>query len=556
MSPEKTKGTKKPTGSAPKTGQKPAGKSVPKKDISGKNDGKQPSLAQQNKRKEQSVRSSLPNAMGRDRFAIRQQLDRLRSPKISQEKKAKTLGALRTQLNASVKERKFREKALPAFSYPEELPIASRSSEIVEAIQKNQVVVITGETGSGKTTQIPKMCLAAGRGVEGLIGCTQPRRVAAITVAQRIAEELGEDLGRSVGYKIRFQETGSKSKAPFIKIMTDGVLLAEFQHDPLFTKYDTLIVDEAHERSLNIDFILGILKNLLPKRPDLKVIITSATIDTEKFSKAFGNAPIVEVSGRMYPVEVRYEPLLGDNDENSDAGYVDGAVRAVETIFSRRPKGDILVFMPTENDIRETCDLLQARRFPNALILPLFGRLAGGEQARVFASHSGIKVVVATNVAETSITIPGIRYVVDTGLARISRYSPRTGTTSLPVDKISKSSADQRMGRCGRVAEGICIRLYDEEDYESRPQFTLPEILRANLAEVILRMVASRLPEVQNFPFVDPPDSRSIRDGFNVLRELGALLDPRPGEKGYTLTQKGRTMARLPVDPRIFRHSH
>ncbi|ACL05573.1 ATP-dependent helicase HrpA [Desulfatibacillum aliphaticivorans] len=543
----------KPKGSAPKRGRKPIRKTVPEKKSekpANKAESKE-SLVRKNKRKEQSIRSRLPKAMGRDRHAILRQLDRLRSPKISLDKKSKTLSALQNQVAFSLKERKLREKSRPSFAYPEELPISGRSEEIVEAIQENQVVVITGETGSGKTTQIPKMCLAAGRGVDGLIGCTQPRRVAAVTVAQRIAEELGEDLGKSVGYKIRFKETGGKSEAPFIKIMTDGVLLAEFQHDPFFTKYDTIIVDEAHERSLNIDFILGILKNLLPKRPDLKVIITSATIDTEKFSKAFNDAPIVEVSGRMYPVEVRYEPLLTSGDENSDAGYVDGAVRAVETIFSRRPKGDILVFMPTESDIRETCDLLQARRFPNALILPLFGRLAGGEQARVFARHSGIKVVVATNVAETSITIPGIRYVVDTGLARISRYSPRTGTTSLPVDKISKSSADQRMGRCGRVAEGICIRLYDEEDYESRPQFTLPEILRANLAEVILRMVASRLPEVHNFPFVDPPDPRSIRDGFNVLRELGALLDPRQGEKSYTLTPKGRTMARLPVDPRI-----
>ncbi|MBI9077396.1 MAG: ATP-dependent RNA helicase HrpA [Desulfatibacillum sp.] len=550
MSPENTKGREKSGGATPKNG--PTAPEKPSRDNNpGKPPKPAPSVLQQNKRKEQSIRSGLPKAMDRDRFAIMRELDRLRSPKISLEKKAQALNALRNRLHTSVRERKLREKALPAYNFPHELPISSRSDEIIQTLQKNQVVVITGETGSGKTTQIPKMCLAAGRGVGGLIGCTQPRRVAAVTVAQRIAEELGEELGKSVGYKIRFQETGSKSKAPFIKIMTDGVLLAEFQHDPLFTKYDTIIVDEAHERSLNIDFILGILKNLLPRRPDLKIIITSATIDTEKFSKAFGDAPIVEVSGRMYPVETRYEPILTDSEEGSGAGYVDGAVRAVETIFSRRPQGDILVFMPTENDIRETCDLLQARRFPNALILPLFGRLAGGEQARVFASHSGIKVVVATNVAETSITIPGIRYVVDTGLARISRYSPRTGTTSLPVDKISKSSADQRLGRCGRVAEGICIRLYDQEDYESRPQFTLPEILRANLAEVILRMVASRLPDVEDFPFVDAPDSRSIRDGFNVLRELGALLDPRRGEKGYKLAPKGRTMARLPVDPRI-----
>ena len=507
------------------------------------------SRVRRNKGRISGIRSDISKAMCSHRHGLERDLARARSIK-EPNHAAKVLAKLQARAAASVRTARMRDQAVPAVAYDPDLPISAKGHEIIEAIRKNQVVVITGETGSGKTTQIPKMCLAAGLGRKGLIGCTQPRRVAAVTVSQRIAEELGEELGKSVGYKIRFKEKGGKSKNQFIKIMTDGVLLAEFQRDRFFSQYEAIIVDEAHERSLNIDFILGILKNVASRRRDLKIIITSATIDTEKFSRAFSNAPIVEVSGRMYPVEVRYRPVFSDSDDG-DAGYVDAAVNAVASIFAKRPKGDILVFMPTENDIRETCELIEGRRYPNARVLPLFARLAGKEQARVFGSGGGIKIVVATNVAETSITIPGIRYVVDTGLARISRYSPRTGTTSLPVDKISRSSADQRMGRCGRVAEGVCIRLYDQEDYESRPQFTPPEILRANLAEVILRMVAARLPDVQSFPFVDPPDTRSIHDGFKVLGELGAIRASKKRGGEPVLTKKGRIMSRLPVDPRI-----
>ena len=444
---------------------------------------------------------------------------------------------------------------LPRLTYPEALPITAKKDDIVEAIKKHRVVVITGETGSGKTTQIPKMCLEAGRGIYGFIGCTQPRRVAAITVAHRIADELGEEIGRSVGYQIRFEDRSGRNN--YIKIMTDGILLNEAQNDPYLSRYDTIIVDEAHERSLNIDFVLGILRTLLRKRRDLKVIITSATIDTEKFSRAF-HSPIIEVSGRMYPVEVRYKPLDHQLEESGEISYVDAAVIAVEKLMAERFGGDILIFMPTEQDIRETCELIEAKLDYEATVLPLFARLPWMEQRRVFQPTPNRKIVVATNVAETSITIPGIRYVIDTGLARISQYNPRSRTTSLPIRTISKSSSDQRKGRCGRVQNGICIRLFDKADYEDRPLFTEPEILRSNLADVILRMLSLNLGEISAFPFIDPPNPKNIRDGIEILKELGAIESGKKDtdlgdDQQYSLTEKGRMMARLPIDPRISR---
>lgn len=408
------------------------------------------------------------------------------------------------------------------------------------------MLVITGETGSGKSTQIPKFCIEAGRGQNGMIGITQPRRIAAITLAARVSEELGPQGSRIVGHKIRFQDRTARSTR--IKFMTDGILLAEAQKDRLFRAYDTIIVDEAHERTLNIDFLLGILHRTLPRRPDLKVIITSATIDPEKFSTAFGGAPIIEVSGRTYPVDVWYRPIVTSEEDAEDITYVDQAVSAVAALKTGAGKrGDILIFMPTEIDIRETAQRLDEKRYLNTLVLPLFGRMAASDQQKIFTPASEDKIVVATNVAETSITIPRIKFVIDTGLARIARYNARSRTRSLPIDPISQASADQRKGRCGRVEAGICIRLYSESDYIVRPLYTPPEIQRSNLAEVILRMLYLRLGRVQDFPFLDPPSPAAIKDGFGVLRELGAV------DEHHHLSQIGKTMARLPLDPRISR---
>ncbi|MGO9139521.1 MAG: ATP-dependent RNA helicase HrpA [Syntrophales bacterium] len=444
---------------------------------------------------------------------------------------------------------------VPGVTYPGALPITARRDDIVKAIKKHRVLVITGETGSGKTTQIPKMCLEAGRGISGVIGCTQPRRVAAVTVAHRIAEELGEEIGRSVGYQIRFEDRSSRNN--YIKIMTDGILLKEAQNDPCLRTYDTIIVDEAHERSLNIDFVLGILLTLLLKRRDIKVIITSATIDAEKFSRAF-HAPIIQVSGRMYPVEVRYQPIDHQLEDSGEITYIDGCMTALAKIMGDRSEGDILIFMPTERDIRETCQLIEAKLDHRAVILPLFARLPWREQRRIFQPASKRKIVVATNVAETSITISGIRYVIDTGLARISQYNPRSRTTSLPVRAISRSSADQRKGRCGRVQNGICVRLFDKADFENRPLFTEPEILRSNLAEVILRMLSLNLGDITAFPFIDSPHPKNTRDGIDILGELGAItIGTRDAasidNRHLSLTERGWVMARLPIDPRISR---
>ncbi|HLS75257.1 MAG TPA: ATP-dependent RNA helicase HrpA [Nocardia sp.] len=558
------------------------------------------------------LRTRLANLSLRDEHRLRRRLDRAR---------AADLDEIAAEIAAAEARIESRRASVPRISYPEQLPVSARRDDIAAAIAANQVVVVAGETGSGKTTQIPKICLELGRGIRGVIGHTQPRRLAARTVAERIAEELGTELGETVGYTVRF--TDQVSEHTLVKLMTDGILLAEIQRDRLLRRYDTIIIDEAHERSLNIDFLLGYLAQLLPQRPDLKVIITSATIDPELFARHFAGpdgtpAPIVEVSGRSYPVEIRYRPLslelpagdpgdLDDPDDEPaddtatvvDRDPVDAIGEAVLELFDSGD-GDILVFLSGEREIRDTADALRELKLPNTEILPLYARLSAAEQHKVFAPHTGRRVVLATNVAETSLTVPGIRYVIDPGTARISRYSVRTKVQRLPIEPISQASARQRSGRCGRVADGICIRLYSEEDFESRPAFTEPEILRTNLAAVILQMTALGLGDIEKFPFVEAPDRRAIRDGIALLQELGALAGPesgagshdghevrvsdgdtgpepaaasqrqagsggrgrtrgssrgrgREGAGGMALTPIGREMAQLPVDPRMAR---
>lgn len=449
-----------------------------------------------------------------------------------------------------------RQAAVPTVAYPD-LPVSERRQDIAAAIRTHQVVVIAGETGSGKTTQLPKICLEAGRGIRGTIGHTQPRRLAARTVAQRIADELGCPLGETVGYTVRF--TDQVSDRTLIKLMTDGILLAEIQRDRRLLRYDTLILDEAHERSLNIDFLLGYLRELLPRRPDLKLIITSATIEPQRFAAHFGDAPIIEVSGRTYPVEVRYRPLevavasaSDDDPDDPDHEIVRTETRdEVEAIvdaigeLEAEPPGDILVFLSGEREIRDTAEALSGLRHTE--VLPLYARLPTAEQQKVFAPHSGRRVVLATNVAETSLTVPGIRYVIDPGNARISRYSRRLKVQRLPIEPISQASAAQRAGRCGRVAPGVCIRLYSEQDFATRPRYTEPEILRTNLAAVLLQMAALQLGDIEEFPFLDPPDRRTVRDGVQLLAELGAF------DQHGAITDLGRRLARLPVDPRLGR---
>ena len=424
-----------------------------------------------------------------------------------------------------------------------------RKDEIAAAIREHQVIVVCGETGSGKSTQLPKICLELGRGVEGLIGHTQPRRIAARSVATRIAEELGVSVGREVGFKVRFAD--ATSQQTYIKLMTDGILLAETQSRPFLDEYDTIIVDEAHERSLNIDFLLGNLHRLVSKRRELKVIITSATIDAERFAAHFrsvaGTVPVLEVSGRTFPVEMIYRPP--ERDENGDEPDWPKAVAdAVNEVCSRGP-GDVLLFMPTEREILEAAKTLRGRTFGGSKpdILPLYARLSTAEQQRVFQTSSTRRIVIATNVAESSLTVPGIRYVVDTGTARISRYSPKSKLQRLPIEPVSQASADQRAGRCGRVGPGVCIRLYSEEDYQSRERYTPPEILRSNLANVILQTKTLGLGDIEEFPFLEPPKSDAIKDGYKTLFELGAVTDQ------HVLTEMGRKLARLPVDPRIAR---
>ncbi|QSX35692.1 ATP-dependent RNA helicase HrpA [Shewanella sedimentimangrovi] len=440
---------------------------------------------------------------------------------------------------------KQRLDSRPNCQFPEALPVSQKRDEIASAIAAHQVVIVAGETGSGKTTQLPKICLELGRGSRGLIGHTQPRRLAARSVATRVAEELQSPLGEAVGFKVRFADAINDNS--YIKLMTDGILLAELTSDRFLNQYDTLIIDEAHERSLNIDFILGYLKQLLPKRPDLKLIITSATIDVARFSKHFNDAPVIEVSGRTFPVETRYRPLVKDDEPDLD--LMDGIFAAVDELITEGP-GDILIFMNGEREIRDTAEQLNRRNYRDTEVLPLYARLSYGEQSKVFKSHTGRRIVLATNVAETSLTVPGIRYVIDPGTARISRYSYRTKVQRLPIEPISQASANQRQGRCGRVGPGICIRLYEESDFLSRPEFTDPEILRTNLASVILQMLAIGLGDIQGFPFIQPPDERHIKDGFLLLEELQAVKS-RKGELG--LTPLGKQLAHIPLDPRLAR---
>ncbi|OBF58881.1 ATP-dependent RNA helicase HrpA [Mycobacterium sp. 852002-53434_SCH5985345] len=496
------------------------------------------------------LRTRLDGLTTRDAARLGRRLKNLRGAKPDQ---LRQLAEQITQAEALVA---ARQAAVPAISYPD-LPVSAQRREIADAIRDNQVVVVAGETGSGKTTQLPKICLDAGRGVRGTIGHTQPRRLAARTVAQRIADELGGPLGETVGFTVRF--TDQVSDRTLVKLMTDGILLAEIQRDRRLLRYDTLILDEAHERSLNIDFLLGYLRELLPRRPDLKVIVTSATIEPQRFADHFGGAPILEVSGRTHPVEIRYRPLelpvsSGREDDPDDPDHeivrtetrdeVEAIVDAIAELEAEQA-GDVLVFLSGEREIRDTAEALGGLR--NTEVLPLYARLPTAEQQKVFAPHTGRRVVLATNVAETSLTVPGIRYVVDPGNARISRYSRRLKVQRLPIEPISQASAAQRAGRCGRVAAGVCIRLYSEEDFAARPRYTEPEILRTNLAAVLLQMAALRLGEVENFPFLDPPDRRSVRDGVQLLQELGAF------DAQGTITDLGRRLARLPVDPRLGR---
>ncbi|WP_367322138.1 ATP-dependent RNA helicase HrpA [Streptomyces sp. HUAS ZL42] len=474
------------------------------------------------------------------------------------EARAAVLAEIDAEIERAEERMGERRGRVPAVKYPEQLPVSQKKSEIAEAIRDHQVVIVAGETGSGKTTQIPKICLELGRGVRGMIGHTQPRRIAARTVAERVAEELSTALGEAVGWKVRFTDQVNPD-ATFIKLMTDGILLAEIQTDRELRAYDTIIIDEAHERSLNIDFLLGYLAQLLPKRPDLKVVITSATIDPERFSRHFGDAPIVEVSGRTYPVEVRYRPLLEEDSDDSDRDQITAITDAVEELMAEG-QGDILVFLSGEREIRDTADALTKKQYTRAggadwqatEVLPLYARLSHAEQHRVFQPHTGRRIVLATNVAETSLTVPGIKYVIDPGFARISRYSHRTKVQRLPIEPISQASANQRKGRCGRTSDGICVRLYSEDDFVTRPEFTDAEILRTNLASVILQMTAAGLGDIEKFPFIDPPDHRNIRDGVQLLQELGAL-DPDQKDPRKRLTQTGRKLAQLPVDPRLAR---
>ncbi|MFF4314652.1 ATP-dependent RNA helicase HrpA [Streptomyces sp. NPDC001507] len=466
------------------------------------------------------------------------------------EARAAVLAEIEAEVARAEERMAARRAVVPAVTYPEQLPVSQKKDEIAEAIRDHQVVIVAGETGSGKTTQIPKICMELGRGVRGMIGHTQPRRIAARTVAERVAEELRTPLGEAVGWKVRFTDQVNPD-ATFVKLMTDGILLAEIQTDRELRAYDTIIIDEAHERSLNIDFLLGYLAQLLPRRPDLKVVITSATIDPERFSRHFGDAPIIEVSGRTYPVEVRYRPLLEEDAEDADRDQITAICDAVEELQGEG-QGDILVFLSGEREIRDTADALTRKNYRFTEVLPLYARLSHAEQHRVFQPHTGRRIVLATNVAETSLTVPGIKYVIDPGFARISRYSHRTKVQRLPIEAISQASANQRKGRCGRTSDGICIRLYSEDDFVSRPEFTDAEILRTNLASVILQMTAAGLGDIEKFPFIDPPDHRNIRDGVQLLQELGAI-DPAEKDPRRRLTDTGRKLAQLPVDPRLAR---
>ncbi|GAA3839130.1 ATP-dependent RNA helicase HrpA [Saccharothrix violaceirubra] len=491
------------------------------------------------------LRERLTGLMSRDQRRLGRRLDGARRVRDTSARAA-VLAEIAQDLDRAELRVALRREAVPKITYPAELPVSARRDDIAQAIRDHQVVIVAGETGSGKTTQLPKICLELGRGVVGQIGHTQPRRLAARTVAERVAHELGTPLGSAVGYKVRF--TDQSGDDTLVKLMTDGILLAELQTDRTLSRYDTIIIDEAHERSLNVDFLLGYLKQLLPRRPDLKVVITSATIDPQRFSRHFADAPIVEVSGRTFPVEVRYRPIVDpdDTEADPDRDQTQAICDAVRELQAEGP-GDILVFLSGEREIRDTADALGALDLRHTEIVPLYARLSSGEQHRVFQPHTGRRVVLATNVAETSLTVPGIKYVVDPGTARVSRYSHRLKVQRLPIEPVSQASANQRKGRCGRVSEGICVRLYTEDDFLARPEFTDPEILRTNLASVILQMTSIGLGDVAAFPFIDPPDARNVTDGVQLLQELGAIAADRE------LTPLGRKLAQLPVDPRLAR---
>jgi ATP-dependent helicase HrpA len=521
-----------------------------------------------------------------DRHILQRSLRQARAALAEGKLNSKTLADLSARVRASAARREARKINLPKPEFPPELPVSTRKDEIAAAIAKHQVVIVSGETGSGKTTQLPKICLELGRGVTGLIGHTQPRRIAARSVASRIAQELKSSLGEAVGYKVRFND--KLSEASYIKLMTDGILLAETQGDRFLNAYDTIIIDEAHERSLNIDFLLGYLKQLLPKRPELKVIVTSATIDAGRFSRHFNGAPVIEVSGRTYPVEIRYRPLgkpgfaakeieAEDSDDNlellgqdlmgikrkarvearwlqedDEEEAIEEAILDAADDLLRLGDGDILVFLPGEREIRDVADHLRkyqgrSAKLRHIEVLPLFARLSIEDQQKIFRPSGTTRIVLATNVAETSLTVPGIKYVIDAGLARVNRYSPRAKVEQLQIEKISQAAARQRAGRCGRVSNGICVRLYSEEDFNARPEFTDPEILRSSLAAVILRMAALKLGDVADFPFIEAPSSRLVNDGYQLLQELGAVDSQR------ALTEVGRQLARLPLDPRVGR---
>ncbi|EIU7059452.1 ATP-dependent RNA helicase HrpA [Vibrio vulnificus] len=493
-----------------------------------------------------SLRKALSQCLIKDRFRLSKRI--AGASKINKESARNAVfDEIALDIAKSMMEVEQRSRHQPKIEYPEILPVSQKKDDIADAIAHHQVVIVAGETGSGKTTQLPKICAELGRGKFGLIGHTQPRRLAARSVANRIAEEMETQLGDFVGYKVRFNDQISENTQ--IKLMTDGILLAEIQHDRFLNQYDTIIIDEAHERSLNIDFILGYLKELLPRRPDLKVIITSATIDPERFSNHFGGAPIIEVSGRTYPVKTRYRPLGGETEDDRD--QLEGIFDAVDELCDEG-LGDILIFMNGEREIRDTADALAKRKLKDTEIVPLYARLSAGEQNKIFQPHTGRRIVLATNVAETSLTVPGIKYVIDPGTARISRYSYRTKVQRLPIEPVSQASANQRKGRCGRVQEGICIRLYSEDDFNSRPEFTDPEILRTNLASVILQMTALGLGDIEAFPFVEAPDKRNILDGVRLLEELGAINSNAKDPK-KRLTAVGKQLARLPIDPRLAR---
>ncbi len=495
-----------------------------------------------------SLKQALAQCLIKDRFRLSKRIDGASKIKHESARHA-VFDEIALDIAQSMMVVAQRKQQMPKIDYPALLPVSQKREDIAQAIAHHQVVIVAGETGSGKTTQLPKICAELGRGKYGLIGHTQPRRLAARSVANRIAEEMETELGGFVGYKVRF--TDQISDQTQIKLMTDGILLAEIQNDRFLNQYDTIIIDEAHERSLNIDFILGYLKQLLPRRPDLKVIITSATIDPERFSQHFSHAPIIEVSGRTYPVEVRYRPLASEDDSETDRDQLAGIFDAVDELCSEG-LGDILIFMNGEREIRDTADALTKRNLRDTEIVPLYARLSAGEQNKIFQPHAGRRIVLATNVAETSLTVPGIKYVIDPGTARISRYSYRTKVQRLPIEPVSQASANQRKGRCGRTEEGICIRLYSEADFLARPEFTDPEILRTNLASVILQMTALGLGDIEAFPFVEAPDKRNIQDGVRLLEELGAINDQIKDPK-KRLTESGKQLARLPIDPRLAR---